>query len=85
MADFRLAMVIFMVLFVVSALVNVYFYHEGKNRKWAEKHSVESYDGELHIILDKSGDDVMMLETNAYPRDLAKKDNVTFAVLVKRE
>ena len=85
MADFRLAMFIFMGMFVISALVNVYFYHERKNRRWAEKHNIEEHDGELHIILDKSGDDVMMLETNAYPRDLAKKDNVTFAVMVKRE
>lgn len=84
MADFRLAMVIFMVLFVVSTLANVYFYHERKFRRWKEKHGVESYDGELHIILDKSGDDVMMLETNAYPRELAKKSAVTFEVIVKR-
>lgn len=84
MADFRLAMVIFMVLFVVSTLANVYFYHERKNRRWAEKRGVDNCDGELHIILDKSGDDVMMLETNAYPRELAKKSAVTFEVIVKR-
>lgn len=83
-ADFRLAMVIFMVLFVVSALANVYFYHERKIRRRKEKRGVDSCDGELHIILDKSGDDVMMLETNAYPRELAKKDTVTFAVILKR-
>lgn len=84
MADFRLAMFIFMAMFVISALVNVYFYYERKNRRWGEKHNIEGHDGELHIILDKSGDDVMMLETNAYPRDLAKKSAVTFEVIVKR-
>lgn len=40
--------------------------------------------GELHIILDKHGDDVMMLETNEFPRDLAKRKSVTFQVAVKR-
>lgn len=81
MSPIEIAYIVVIVLYVVLIVAAIML---ARSIIREDKNSATQTNGELHIILDKSGDDIMMLETNEFPRDLAKRKTVMFQVIVKR-